>query len=97
MTSLAHVHASRILSSVVVKPTVGVLDSLTKTTQGVRNQADSSHVHSRERIRLPRYIGQDKVILVRPLALTFIGKREKKKKKTTHSSHLCDSHSRTRS
>jgi hypothetical protein len=75
MTSLAHVHASRILSSVVVKPTVGVLDSLTKTTQGVRNQADSSHVHSRERIRLPRYIGQDKVILVRPLALTFIGKR----------------------
>lgn len=48
---------------VVVKPTVGVLDSLTKTTQGVRNQADSSHVHSRERIRLPRYIGQDKVIL----------------------------------
>jgi hypothetical protein len=50
---------------VAVKPAVGVLDTMTKTAQGVRNQADSSHAHSRERVRLPRYIGQDKVIFVR--------------------------------
>ncbi len=43
---------------------VGVLDTMTKTAQGARNQADSSLVHARRRVRYPRYLGQDKVIVV---------------------------------
>lgn len=48
------------LVGVVIKPTVGVVDLVTRTTEGIRNTgSDTKNV---ERIRDPRFIGSDRLL-----------------------------------
>ncbi|KAL6077052.1 Vacuolar Protein [Balamuthia mandrillaris] len=48
---------------VAVKPSVGVIETVSKTAQGIRNQADSWERDRTARQRLPRYFGQDKMLV----------------------------------
>jgi len=50
---------------VAVKPTVGMLDTVNKTSQGIKAQTDRWDRLHRQRIRIwPRHFGQDKVLRV---------------------------------
>jgi hypothetical protein len=48
--------------SALVKPTVGAIDLITRTSQGARNSAGADTTHH-TRSRPPRYFASDKVII----------------------------------
>jgi len=48
----------------VVKPAVGTLDLVSKTSQGIKNTTSVSTEPKRQRIRLPRYFGPDRALRV---------------------------------
>lgn len=47
---------------IYLKPTIGVLDLLTKTGEGIRNATDMADGMQRTRDRPPRYFGPDRVL-----------------------------------
>jgi len=57
--------AGRGLVGVVVKPTVGVVDLVARTTEGIANTASYFEQKNRARKRYPRYIGRNQMLSVR--------------------------------
>lgn len=51
-----------ILNSAVTKPMVGVFDLASNVSEGIRNSSTPSDTNDIERIRFPRYIGQDGIL-----------------------------------
>lgn len=50
------------VSGVVIKPVVGAIDLVTKTTEGIRNTTTFFEERERHRVRLPRHIADDRVL-----------------------------------
>lgn len=50
------------VSGVVIKPVVGAIDLVTKTTEGIRNTTTFFEERERHRVRLPRHVADDRVL-----------------------------------
>lgn len=53
---------ARGVQGVYVKPTVGALDLVTRTTEGIRNTTTYFDEKDRRRVRAPRFFGPDKIL-----------------------------------
>jgi vacuolar protein sorting-associated protein 13A/C len=51
----------------VTKPVVGVFDFASNVTEGIRNTTTVFDQEELDRVRLPRFIGSDGILRVRPM------------------------------